>query len=304
MISRRRAQEILQYFEENGKSKTLLKYGIKKESLARYVRILKYDQTKNPKVLLLDVETSFMDVKTFSLFNQSPLSYLMIQKPWFMISWSAKWLYSPTTFGDVVTPEEALKRDDSRIVKKLWGILHEANIVIGHNIDKFDKRVIGSRFMHYQLPPPGAYRTIDTYKTMRSMFREPSNRLDYAAYTLFGKGKIKTDYSLWIECEKGNQEALSKMFEYNKNDVVILEDLYLWIRPWIRNHPNLGLLLESKVPVCRYCGSQNIHEDGEYITPQNRYILYRCEDCGALSAFNKSNLSRDEQGNKMKNAPI
>ena len=39
---------------------------------------------------------------------------------------------------------------------------------------------------------------------------------------------------------KGNEAYLQKMLNYHKNDVVIMEELYLKLRPWIPGHANLG----------------------------------------------------------------
>ncbi len=36
---------------------------------------------------------------------------------------------------------------------------------------------------------------------------------------------------------------------YNKHDVIGLEQLYLEIRPFIRNHPNLGILLDDNMGI-------------------------------------------------------
>lgn len=32
---------------------------------------------------------------------------------WFMLCWSAKWLYSTEVYGESITPEDVLKEDDS-----------------------------------------------------------------------------------------------------------------------------------------------------------------------------------------------
>ena len=34
--------------------------------------------------------------------------------------------------GDVLTPEEIVKEDDCRIVKSLWNLINEADIVVAH----------------------------------------------------------------------------------------------------------------------------------------------------------------------------
>ena len=83
---------------------------------------------------------------------------------------------------------------------------------------------------------------------------------------------------------EGDKEALNYMLKYNKKDVTILEEIYLKLRPWIKNHPNMGNLAGDK-EACASCGSSNISliKGKYYYTNVSKYPLYRCKDCGAIS---------------------
>jgi DNA-directed RNA polymerase subunit RPC12/RpoP len=88
---------------------------------------------------------------------------------------------------------------------------------------------------------------------------------------------------------------------YNKHDVEVLEEVYLKIRPWIRNHPNLGTYSKDYVDTCPNCGSINMIDNGEYHTPANVYTSYRCGNCGALSRSRKGTLDIDKKNTLLRN---
>lgn len=215
---------------------------------------------------------------------------------WFMISWSAKWLGSPDVMGDVVTPREALNEDDSRIAKTLWELIDDADIIVGHNCNAFDVPKMNTRFILAGLPRPSPYQKIDTLKTARKHFGFSSNKLD-ALCTYFGIGnKNETTFSLWSRCLDGEKEALEYMLEYNRQDVIILEDVYMKMRAWMDNHPNTGLYVEDAVSVCHVCGSRNLTSDGSYkYTSVSKFLVKRCLDCNAISRERKTAIGKDER---------
>ena len=90
--------------------------------------------------------------------------------------------------------------------------------------------------------PPRPFLEIDLLQSVRSRFRLTSNKLDFVAQFLgLGQKTKHKGMQLWKDCIDGDAAAWEVMEEYNKQDVVLLEDLYLYLLPWISNHPNLGL---------------------------------------------------------------
>lgn len=200
------------------------------DSLRKKFWLLKHDKNlefeKQARILVFDIETS---LSIFSAFHTG-MQYLgekNILQDWYMVSWAAKWLGEDQVFSDVLTSREAKQGNDKRILKGLWKLLDEADIVIGHNSDKFDLKRVNTRFIlnGYKLPRPS--KSIDTLKLARKMFSFSSNKLDYLC-KLFGlDGKTEHEgYDLWLNCLKGDKKSLETMVNYNRNDVVILEDLY------------------------------------------------------------------------------
>lgn len=240
-----------------------------------------------PRVLIFDIETAPLKAFIWKLWKENVYIDQVISN-WFCIAWSAKWLYSSTTMGEVLTKEEVLKEDDTRIVKDLWKLINAADIVIAHNGDKFDIPRINSRFIIHGLPPTKPYYSIDTCKVAKKQFGFSSNKLDALAGYFNIPHKLDTDFSLWKSCLEGDEKALAYMLKYNKKDVEILEEVYLKLRPWIKAHPNIGNLGGIK-DACASCGSTNlVEEDGYYYTSVNKYPIYRCLDCGAHSRGRRS----------------
>lgn len=196
--------------------------------------------------------------------------------------------------SEVVTPEEAINGEDGSIMQGIWNLMDQANIIIAQNGDRFDIRKLNARFIKNGFIPPMSYQSIDTLRIMKRYFSFSSYRLDYANQFLGLPPKQKTDYSLWKECINGNKKALKEMVEYNRNDVIILEDLYIKLRPWIKSHPNLNLYVESENSICPNCGSDNLIFCGEYYTTVSRFNSFRCE-CGAIGRDKISNLTKEEK---------
>jgi DNA polymerase elongation subunit (family B) len=243
-----------------------------------------------PKVLVFDIETLPLWVRAWDLGKQY-IGPDNIIKDYCILSYAAKWLFDSDTMAEILTPDEAISRDDSRIVGSMWKLLEEADAVVTQNGKQFDTRKLNTRFVYYGYPPPASYQHIDTYQAASNVLALSSASLDYATkYYRVGK-KIKTDYQLWIDCDNGNPDALNKMLEYNKNDIWILEDYYAFIRAWIPGHPNFSAYdLDAETPICPVC-METVHPMNKpHRTPVgNEYATFRCLNCGAQGRLNKKN---------------
>jgi hypothetical protein len=250
--------------------------------------------TSLPRILLLDIETAPIEVFAWDLHKQR-IQPSNVIKDTFIISWSAKFLFSAEVYSGVVTSSEAKSRDDKRIVSGLWKFLDACDIAVGHNLRGFDIKKINSRFIINGFPPPSQYETIDTLLIARSVFGFTSNSLDYVNKILGLEVKKTTGFDLWKRCILGEQQALDEMQSYNVNDVNILEELYVKLRPWIRLHPNMGLYVDTTEPVCRNCGSTKLTFTGKYEHKGiGKYKSFRCE-CGAVGRCKENELSSEKK---------
>jgi len=295
---RRRAEEISNYVELHGIESAISKFGISYATITRNLRRYRQLGKPNPslpKVLLFDIETLPTWTRVWHLGKQR-LHHKQIIKDWCVLSWAAKWLMSDEYLSDLLTPKEALIHDDERVCKSIWKLIDEADIIIAHNGKRFDVRKLNSRFMIHGMVPPSPYQVVDTLLHSQQLAAHSSHRLDWLGQLIRNEGKLDTDYELWIKCDEGDQESLNYMLKYNKEDVGLLEEIYLWIRPWMKSHPNIGLYMDLKEPVCSNCGSNNLHSLGYYYTSAGKYEAVRCE-CGAIGRQRSSVLSVKESKN-------
>lgn len=242
------------------------------------------------RILLLDIETSLMEFYGFSPF-QGYLPSDNLIKDWSIICWSAKWLFGTETMGEKVTPKEAQDRSDKRILNSLWKLLDEAQIVIHQNGKKFDIPRINSRLLLSGYPEPSYYQQVDTKEVMKKKFGFSYNSQEFIAKIAGIKLKDDMRFEDWVNCLEGREldrkAAIQKMFDYNMNDVYTLEEMYLWLRPWIPSHANLGLYVDTDKDCCPNCGSTELKWQGEYATPLGLYESFRCLNCSAIGRSTK-----------------
>jgi hypothetical protein len=237
-------------------------------------------ETKFPAVLFMDIETLPLIGYMWSPWEQDVHPEMLI-KDWCVLSWSAKWIDDERMIYDVLTPKEALSRNDKRIVGGLWKLMDDADIIIAQNGKKFDIAKMNTRFWRYQMPHYSSFKVIDTLDVARRTFGLTYNGLDQLAEYLGAGKKLKTEFSLWRQCDEGNQEALGYMSTYNQADVTLLESVYMKMRAWIPNHPRFTAY-EKVVGVCPVCMDVNFRCIGLYQAPVRQYKEFRCDHCGSI----------------------
>lgn len=249
-----------------------------------------------PKVLLLDIETSPILAHVWALFDQN-VALNQIEREWFVLSWSAKWLGDPPS--KIMYMDQRRAKDienDSRILKEIWALLDDADIVITQNGKKFDIKKLNARFMAHGFQPPSSFKQIDTLVIAKKYFAFTSNKLEWMTGKFCKKHKKSQHkkypgFMLWSECLKGNIEAWKEMEKYNKADVTSLEELYYKLIPW-DSSLNFNLYHEGTENTCK-CGSTKFIKKGFHYTSTGRYQRFRCTGCGAetkgrLNTFTKA----------------
>lgn len=205
-----------------------------------------------------------------------------VKSPTYMLSFAYKWLGEKSVKTHCLIDFPGYKKnksDDSYLMEKLWDMINEADIIVAHNGDRFDLKKANARFIINGLQPPAPCKTIDTLKIARASFGFDSNKLnDLAKYLGIG-GKIPhTGMHLWLGCMNGDAASWKVMRKYNAHDVDLLEQVYLRLRPWAKNHPNLNHFTNSVA--CPTCQSTNTQRRGEDRTLSRVYQRHKCNDCG------------------------
>ena len=90
-------------------------------------------QKSRAKILLFDIETTPMQVFVWGLFGNKYINHDNVIEDWNILSWSAKWLFDSHVMSDIQTPNEAKRRDDSRVCRGIHNLMDKADIIIAHN---------------------------------------------------------------------------------------------------------------------------------------------------------------------------
>jgi DNA polymerase elongation subunit (family B) len=234
-----------------------------------------------PKIAFLDIETAPALGYYFDLWKEGNI--VSVKSDWYMLSFCVKWLGSKRSKTHCLCDYPRYKRDmedDKDLVKELWKVFEQADIIIAHNGDRFDIRKANARFIAHGLKSPRPYLTVDTLKIARRFFKFDSNRLDsLGAYLKVGRKLPHTGAHLWLRCMGGDLKAWRIMRRYNAQDVELLERVYTKLRGWAKNHPNLNLITERGA--CPTCQSYNVRPNGWKMLRTKKYQQFRCNDCGA-----------------------
>ena len=289
-----------------GSRKIAKELGICKSSVnykySKYLQGLQIKpEVKKPKILLLDLENSPSVVVTFGRFKQNIHQDAVLQEGGWLLSYAYKWLGENEVKGNVLTPEEAIAADDSGLCMELHELVEQADILIYHNGLGYDLPLLKARMLINGLPPIRKVKSIDTLVLAKEL-KMNSNKLNSLCRQLGIGEKLKHEgLELWVNCMKGDKNALEHMLEYNKVDITLLEELYLAIAPYSNRHPNLAVYSNNDKPRCGVCLSDEVKPTGNIVsTNLSRFEEYVCE-CGARFKSKQSITSPEERKNYLVN---
>jgi hypothetical protein len=233
------------------------------------------------RILLYDIESSPLITYTWGLYEQNVTKVL---QDWHLLCFAYKWLGEKKVKVKGLPDYPLYKKDpknDRELAKDLHKLFDEADIIIAHNGDSFDQKMSQTRFMVHKLGPTSSYKQLDTKKIAKKYSRFSSNKLDdLGKYLSLGQKLDTGGIELWHGCMNGDMKSWKKMMTYNKQDVVLLEQLYMELRPWVDNHPGMNLLL-NRPNACPKCGEEGeIKSKGYRISKTGKYHRWQCEHCG------------------------
>lgn len=266
-------------------------------------------QGNKPKVLLYDLETSMIQAYTWGLWKQN-ISIDAIVQDWYILCFSARWLGEEATMSCSlhhfpVKEGCSFKDNEEHLVKTLWHLVDEADALIAYNGKKFDKKKMNAKFLEYGLPEPSPYKIIDPMLIVKGNFALTSNKMDYVAKYVSDveEGKLKTGLQLWIDCMNGDERAMEEMQTYCDQDIDVLERVYMSVRHWDSNSPNLALHYEDDTPRCNSCGSTELTpiENKYHHTNLSAFSLVRCDHCRKILRDRTNVLSKDKRKSLLMN---
>lgn len=250
-----------------------------------------------PKILVLDIETSPIVAYSWGIHDQN-IGLIQVLEDWSILSFAAKWLGDPanTTVYRSTAGQRDL-RDDKKLLKTIWKLIDEADMLLTQNGNSFDIKKLNARFAIHGMQPPSSFKKIDTKLIAKKHFNFTSNSLEYLTnkfckkYRKLKHGKFP-GFSLWIEYLKNNKEAQAEMKTYNIHDVLSLEELYQKLAPWDNSVSFIPFLGDA---VCK-CGSKNFTKNGYAYTASAKYQRLKCSSCGHETR-DKKNLIKVSKSN-------
>ena len=261
-------------------------------------------EVEAPKVLVLDIETAPLLGYVWGLWENN-VGLNQIYSDWYVLSWSAKWLDSDEVMYMDQRHAENIE-DDREIIEAMWKLLDEADVIITQNGKRFDKKKLNARFVMLGLQPPSSYGHVDTKQIASRHFAFTSNKLEYMTdkmCTKYKKSKHQkfVGFALWRECLKGNMEAWKEMEEYNRLDVLSLQELYEKLIPW-DNTIDFNLYNSEETYVCR-CGSVEFRKAGFHYTQTGKHQKYVCKHCGTETRSAVNLYSKEKRKSLRRRVP-
>ena len=229
--------------------------------------------SKSPRVLTLDVENSPHLAYTYDLWG-ADIRPDQIMEPARLLCWAAKWLDRK----QVLFASEYHDGVDA-MLNGIWELLNEADIVVTYNGVRHDMPIILKSLVERGYPPVSPWQDIDLYQVVKRRYKFASNSLGYITKTLDMPTKLATGVpQLWKRVLEEDEKAWTKFRAYNKQDVVVTENLFKVLQPWIKG-PHAGLW-SGDLGSCPSCGSDKLEPAGLTYTKTAKYARLLCE-CGA-----------------------
>lgn len=220
----------------------------------RFKKYVKHEDLKPLKTLYFDIETSYYLSKIWQPGYKQFVSYDSVVKYGEIICISYSW----NDEKEVTCLKWDRNQSDKDMISEFINILNEADIIVGHNVDRFDLPWVRTRAMFHNLEMLPRYKTVDTLKLAKSKFRFPSNKLDALGEYLGLGRKIKVDYGLWDRVvEKKDLNALQEMMDYCNQDVLLLKKVFERLTTQELPYIHVGVLQGKDKITSPYTGLMN-----------------------------------------------
>lgn len=230
------------------------------------------------KVLILDIENAPPVAEFWGDPWRPSIQVPFLRQPGWVLCVGYKWLGDrkvQVAGGPGVSQEEMLR--------EVWDVLNEADVVVTYNGDKHDLPHLNTEFVIAHMGMPSPYISVDLYKTVRNRFHFLWGKLDYVVQQLGLGRKIKHEgHEMWQQVMADDPKAWAKMIRYCKQDVLLTESLHDELLGWIENYPNRHLYGQQRVakngnPTCPKCGKQS-SKQGFRKARTRIYQQYQCDD--------------------------
>lgn len=251
-----------------------------RRDVSRYRSKIKDSLKMRPqKRLFFDIETGYyiLKVRSWQLKNfKKYYDHGDIEREKEIICISYKWQ------GEDEVHTLDWRNGEKKMLRDFVKVMGDADEIIGHNGDRFDLPFIRTRCLYHGILIFPNYRTLDTLKKARNRFLFASNKLDYLGQFMGIGGKEEHEgFDMWKKIvEENDNDALAKMISYCERDVILLEDVYFVLSPFIDHNNNFAVLRGGEKWHCPECASEDVEMFRTYTTPMG--VVRRemkCKSC-------------------------
>lgn len=168
--------------------------------------------------------------------------------------------------------------DDKPLMRAAHAELLKADAVVTWYGKGFDERALRTRFIDAGLPPLPDVPHIDLWATARFRLKLSSNRLaSVQDFLQLKTSKTPLTKRVWRRAQAGHVPSIRYIVEHCRRDVEVLEEAYMKLRPYVKNHPRV-----AGMAPCRVCGGENLVRSKMRVSflkgPREQV---QCQTCGA-----------------------
>lgn len=172
-------------------------------------------------------------------------------------------------------------QDDTNLLKEANKIMQEADLLVAHFGEFFDRPFLESRLLRIGLAPLPPLRLADTCLIARKKLKLSSNRLDSLARFLNCKHRKmhKGDGwpKWWLGAMRGDKKSITDMAKYCIDDVKCLEEIFLKMRHLIPGKYLLNMAIGQERNICEACGS-DVEYRGFYFSEKKKFRRFACKN--------------------------
>ena len=262
--------------------------------------VAKKSAKQGMRVLLWDIETAPTLAYVWQRWKQNIGSNQVEREGTYMLTAAWKWLGEDEIHCAFAS--DPVNGEDSNICSLLYEAIEQSDVIIGHNQNGFDLPILNARLVQNGFPPLKSVKKIDTLQIAKKNFKFNTNKLDDLGKYLGVGRKIDTGgFELWHSVIKGDNDAFCRMADYNKQDVILLEKVYLKLRAFDSNpQANASHYYEDNLSRCPVCGSSGVVESGNACyTPVSKFVERVCQDCGHRSRNRQAINTKEKRGSTL-----
>lgn len=226
------------------------------------------------RILVLDIETSPALAYTFQL-RDVDISPAHVVEPSRVLCFGWKW-----HGGGRASLCSEWEHGRQGMVETAWRLLDEADMLVTYNGVRFDVPHLQREMVARGYGPPSPWIDVDLLTEVRRNFRFMSAKLGNVVDELGLDAKMDSGgFGTWRGVLDKDPAAQRRMGRYCRTDVEITDDLFTYLRPWLRL-PHAGLFT-ADMRACHACGGKHLTPDGISRTKVSAWLRLLCGDCGA-----------------------